>query len=535
MVRSSFIDVEGVSLRVRTAGQGPAMLLIHQAPISARTMESRIERLKKDFFCLAPDLPGLGESDELTGGLVTVERLARTILGLLARLGIERVVAYGQHTGALVATELAIVAPERVAGVLIGGFPIYTTEESAQRVTTYAPPLAAPDWSGGHLSWLWYRYREQFVYWPWNSKEPRIRATCAIPSTQFLQAGAAEIAARHASYAAIYHAAFDYDAEGALRRVKVPLHFILDLADSLSLKIELAAAANPALRRWHAPTAEIEATEHRVALEVAHGLPVVSADLSGSASERRVDLVWDRGAVRLWRLNAGAGRPCLIMPPFPAGPRAILPEVAHVLDRELLLTEFLELPEPGREAEWVDGFGRAIRPLIADSGLCIAAAGGACAVASALFVALGEKARQLVLLDQDDRGDGTPFDPTLCSSGGHLLRLWDRLRFERMRPPRATPDEPSSVRGRYESLDVLGRYSWDAVGNIALVPAWDNLVAALAESEERVAGMPGVTTVATGIDRRGSLLPADRSARAAVQLPGIADAPFASAIALLGT
>lgn len=530
-MRSSFIDVGDVTLHVRTAGSGPAMLLIHQAPISARTLESRIDRLSADFCCIAPDLPGLGESDALAGGLVTVERMARMMLGLMDALGIERAVLYGQHTGALVATELAIVAPDRVAAVLVGGYPIYTGEESAHRVTGYAPELPAPSWDGGHLAWLWHRYREQFVYWPWNAREPRMRASCAIPSPAFLQAGAGEIASRHASYAAVYHAAFDYDAEGALARVSVPVHFILDVADSLSRKIELAAGANPSLRRWPGPTDRIEAIEHAVARDAAEGLPRF-APAALPVSTRRTVLAWDDGAVGLWR-PAGDGRACLVLPPFPAGPRAVLPEFRQQKGRAFTLVEFLRLPDEGREREWTRHFVAALADAMPAGRFDVVAAGGAAALATALLDALPERIGAMVMLDPEDRGDGTPFDAGICASGGHMLRLWDRLRFERMRPPAATPEDPATVRGRYESLDLLGRYGWDAVQRIEGIPAWDRLVAALAGEERSALRSSRARYVLTGIDRRGKVPPGGLDEDRATLVAGQADAPFATAMSFL--
>lgn len=536
-MRTAFIDVADVTLHVRTAGAGPAMLLIPQAPVSARTLESRIERLSKDFFCIAPDLPGLGESDALAGGLVTVERMAETMLALLDRFGIERAVAYGQHTGALVATEMGLTAPDRIAGVLIGGYPIYTVEESSHRFTSYAPQLQAPSWDGGHLAWLWWRYREQFIYWPWNTKAPRTRATCAVPSKEFLQAGAGEIAARHDSYAAIYDAAFDYDAEGALRRVSVPVHFILDLADSLSLKIELAAAANPALHRWPGASEEIEAIEHKVALEAARGLRKVVLPAEFPSSARRSVSTWAGGVVGLWtpRGRDAAAPALLVLPPFPAGPRAILPEIGGETGRDIVLPEFLELPQAGQEQAWIEGFAGAIATAIPAAGFDIVAAGGSAALAAALLDAAPDKIGKILLLDPDDRGDGTPFDATLCPSGGHLLRLWDRLRFERMRPPKATPGDPTTVRGRYESLALLGRYGWDAVQRVQAIPAWDRLMAALVLREAALRDSDKVTTVLTGVDRRGNLAAGRANSPRVIEVPGIADAPFAIALSLLGS
>ncbi len=528
----TFVDVGDVTLCVRYAGAGPALLLIHQAPVSARTLEGRIDLLSKDFLCIAPDLPGLGESDELGEGQVTVERMAQLLLGLLDRLGIGKAVLYGQHTGALVATQIAIDAPDRVAAILVGGYPIYTPEESSQRVTSYAPPLPAPGWDGNHLTWLWYRYREQFIYWPWNSKEPRIRATCAIPSKEFLHAGAAEIASRHASYAAVYHAAFDYDADGALSRVRVPVHFILDMADSLSLKIELAASSNPALRRWPGRSQDIEEIERKIAIEAAVGLPKVSPIETSGFSKRRNILRWGGGAIGLWRLNAGAGRPCLILPPFPAGPRAVLPEVEAVTDREIVLVDLRELPKPGRELSWCEGFSDVLGEAMGEASFDVMASGGATALAEILGEKLADRIGRIVLVDQDDRGGDSDFDTTLCDAGGHLLRLWNRLQLERLRPPTATPENPASVRGRYESLALLGRYSWDAVQRIEDIPAWDRLVAFASAAEERMSSSPDVLTVVTGVDNRGNL-PDGRHADARVRLFGVSDAPFGEAMALL--
>lgn len=529
----SFVDVGDVTLRVRCAGAGPALLLIHQAPVSARTLEGRIDLLSKDFLCIAPDLPGLGESDELGGGLVTVERMAQVLLGLLDRLGIGKAVLYGQHTGALVATQIAIDAPDRVAAILVGGYPIYSPEESAQRVTSYAPPLPAPGWDGSHLTWLWYRYREQFIYWPWMSKEPRIRATCAIPSKEFLHAGAAEIASRHDTYAAVYHAAFDYDADGALSRVRVPVHFILDLADSLSLKIELAAASNPALRQWPGRSEDILAIERKVAIDAAAGLPAFPAMEMSGLSKRRRTARWDGGAVGLWRLNAGAGRPCLILPPFPAGPRAVLPEIERVRDREIVLVDFLGLPERGREEVWLEGFTDALAEAMGEAGFDVVASGGATQLAGMLAEKLAGRIGRVVLVNQDERADGAPFDATLCDAGGHLLRLWNRLRLERLRPPTETPLVPASVRGRYESLALLGRYSWDAVQRFEGIPAWDRLVGFASATGASTASLPNALTVVTGVDNRGRLAEG-RDADAAVRLSGICEAPFGEALALLG-
>ena len=53
--------------RVLRVGQGPTLLLRHGIGSSATAWAKQMERLGGDFTCLAPDLPGYGESPDATG------------------------------------------------------------------------------------------------------------------------------------------------------------------------------------------------------------------------------------------------------------------------------------------------------------------------------------------------------------------------------------------------------------------------------------------------------------------------------------
>jgi hypothetical protein len=163
----------------------------------------------------------------------------------------------------------------------------------------------------------------------------------------------------------------------------------------------------------------------------------------------------------------------------------------------------------------------------------VIAAGGAATLAAILRDAPQPKLRRVVLLDPDDRGDGTPFDPTLCPSGGHLLRLWDRLRLERLKTPTTTPRDGAAVRGRYENLDLLGRYGWDAVSRLAEIPAWDRLVAAGADREAALLSDEYTQIVVTGVDRRGRVERHADAAGGVTLVAGTTSDPFREALAVL--
>lgn len=99
----------------------PALLLIHGLGDEGDTWRRVFLRLAARYRVVAPDLPGYGRSDSL-GGAMSVAALARTMLGLLGALGIERATIVGHSAGAAIAQRLALGAPGVADGlVLIGG------------------------------------------------------------------------------------------------------------------------------------------------------------------------------------------------------------------------------------------------------------------------------------------------------------------------------------------------------------------------------------------------------------------------------
>ena len=111
---------------------GPALLLVHQSPMSMvefGAVQNSLAAL--GVRSVNPDTPGYGLSDQPTC-LPTVGGLADNLVALLDHLQVERVVASGHHTGACIAAALAARHPDRVAGVVLHGCPVYTTEEAAR-------------------------------------------------------------------------------------------------------------------------------------------------------------------------------------------------------------------------------------------------------------------------------------------------------------------------------------------------------------------------------------------------------------------
>jgi pimeloyl-ACP methyl ester carboxylesterase len=484
-IHRTFVDVLGTSLHIRWCGRGVPVLLIHQSPVSARIQEDRLRAWGDGYLCIAPDIPGMGQSGAIAEPVPTIAHLAKYFLGVLDRLGIGRALVWGAHTGALIGTHMALRHPDRVAGLILDGYPIYTDEEVAQRLATYFPPLELR-WDGAHLLWLWHRYREQFLYWPWNAKTPRTRATAAIPDPAFLHAGVAEMARTHHTYPQCYAAAFSYDAAGALAALAVPTHFMAGEADSLTRKLSLLAP-KPGLHHLHKITggraAQI-AAERRLLDDMAAGdtrLPSMPALPAPDPPPSRWYASSPQGHQVALRRLPGAGPPVLVLPPIPAGADLIqsMPG-ARDSGRALVLVDPPGIGgvPPGPAAR-MQGCVAAIAGAL-QGRHDILAFGYAAALIPSLRAALGDAAGRVIAVDGPVAPDAPlPFDATLCAAGGHLLRFWDRWRFERLFSPAATRTVAAIRHGAAEDLATLADFTLNA---LEALPHWPEMEADLLPS-----------------------------------------------------
>jgi pimeloyl-ACP methyl ester carboxylesterase len=97
----------------------PTVVLIHGAGGTHLDWPPQIRRVKAAHI-IAPDLPGHGQT--ASEGCNSVGGYAAVVLELLDTLRMERAVLAGHSMGAAIALQMALDAPERVAGlILIGG------------------------------------------------------------------------------------------------------------------------------------------------------------------------------------------------------------------------------------------------------------------------------------------------------------------------------------------------------------------------------------------------------------------------------
>ncbi|MCB9730953.1 MAG: alpha/beta hydrolase [Deltaproteobacteria bacterium] len=127
-----------LGLHVRDLGSGdPPIVLLHGLAASGRYFGAAFEALASEHRLVVPDLLGFGRSPRPKQASYSVEEHVAAVLDVLDSLRISaRFWAVGHSTGSVLALELAALHPERVAGVIAFGPPIYASSVEARRRLT---------------------------------------------------------------------------------------------------------------------------------------------------------------------------------------------------------------------------------------------------------------------------------------------------------------------------------------------------------------------------------------------------------------
>lgn len=173
-----YVDVGARRVHYRRAGEGPPLLMVHQSPRSSAEYEPLMRQWSAHFTCIAPDTPGFGQSDPLPLVEPGIGDFADAILAFLDAAGLERVGAYGFHSGGIILATALRRQPRRFSALAIGGYGIWTPEEMAVFGQSYLPPFR-PSAYGEHLTWLWNRILEQSWFFPWFDVRPQARLRMA--------------------------------------------------------------------------------------------------------------------------------------------------------------------------------------------------------------------------------------------------------------------------------------------------------------------------------------------------------------------
>jgi pimeloyl-ACP methyl ester carboxylesterase len=117
--QGEFALVDGQRVHYVSAGEGPAVALLHGNPGSVRDFDRLIPDLSADHRVVAVDRPGHGYSERR--GDATPRRQAALLRAALAQLGISRPLLVGHSWGGGLALVYALEYPDEVAGLVLAG------------------------------------------------------------------------------------------------------------------------------------------------------------------------------------------------------------------------------------------------------------------------------------------------------------------------------------------------------------------------------------------------------------------------------
>ncbi len=111
-------DVNGVKLHYMTAGHGTALILLHGYAETSLMWKPIIPTLAERFTVIAPDLPGIGDSDIPAQGL-DMKSAAISIHELAKSLGVQKAEVVGHDIGLMVAYAYAAQFPAEVTKLVL--------------------------------------------------------------------------------------------------------------------------------------------------------------------------------------------------------------------------------------------------------------------------------------------------------------------------------------------------------------------------------------------------------------------------------
>jgi pimeloyl-ACP methyl ester carboxylesterase len=151
------VDIDGVLLRYRVQGQGPALLLIHSHYFNMRMWDDWIDTLATSFTVIRFDMTSHGLTGPELNDDYSMVRDLQLINGLLEHLGVDRYSVVGSSLGGNMAFHLAAQSPQRVEKLVLmnsGGLPRESNRGTIPAWVDYVSYLVPTRAFRAFLEWM---------------------------------------------------------------------------------------------------------------------------------------------------------------------------------------------------------------------------------------------------------------------------------------------------------------------------------------------------------------------------------------------
>lgn len=226
----------------RAGSSGRPLLVLPTGGGSSAQFAPVVSGLAGTRTVVAVDYFGNGLSEPLDR-MPAIEDLARESFAVADALGWDEFDVWGSHTGACVAIEMTIMAPERI-GKGVYEAPVMVTPEFRDDLLANYFPDFSPDKFGLHLQHVWNWRRDMFSYWPWYAVDHAATRQIGIPSAEDLHLYNIGIL-ESATYDRAYRAGFGYDTWTKLPQLRRPCILTAGPNDMLGNALQDAASVVP--------------------------------------------------------------------------------------------------------------------------------------------------------------------------------------------------------------------------------------------------------------------------------------------------
>ena len=157
-IRRAYTDIQEGQMHYRFQGESSkTVLLLHMVGSSSDEFTRIIPLLSENYRVIAPDHLGFGASD-MPPREYEIPDYARSILGFMDSLDIEKASILGHHAAAQIAVEIAVTCPDRVESLILSGIPC--SRDPAERLAKLSAPYmqrVEVKRDGSHLMEYWAR------------------------------------------------------------------------------------------------------------------------------------------------------------------------------------------------------------------------------------------------------------------------------------------------------------------------------------------------------------------------------------------
>ena len=251
-IERGFLKLREGQVHYRTTGtvggiHGRVLWMIHASPSSSVQLVPLMQALGEGRRVIAPDTLGNGDSVRPEPPDPDATYYADATLRAMDAFALREVDVYGSHTGAHIAIEVAITAPQRVRRLVLDGIGMFDADTKARLLDRYAPRVNI-DVVGSQIHWAWHFVRDQAWFFPYFERDADHNRGLGAPSPQALHTTTVEVLKAIDTYHLAYHAAFAHRDRERLPLISAPTLVIADKTDPLRAGVTEAAALVPGAR-----------------------------------------------------------------------------------------------------------------------------------------------------------------------------------------------------------------------------------------------------------------------------------------------